>query len=156
MNPDQILDELARTIKSAGPKQFVYVLVHGQREEIVKVGFSSNPKARARGLQETNPELDLLMYFRGTRKTESTLHCAFRGARIYKTSHREWFRIKGDNTQQTFIALTIGCAYLSHTLDPNSVRFRSDLKKPFEQFCERLQNYGQNNEQNDGEVYKSE
>jgi len=68
-------------------KGYVY-LIHNKEKNILKIGFSKNPKARLKQLQiATSEELELLTYKDGTYDDEKSYHEKY----VDKNIRGEWF-----------------------------------------------------------------
>ena len=80
----------ARLQKSAKkPKQGYVYLAEDQRNQYVKIGFSTKPSHREKTLQAEQPAVDFIAVFPGTTQDERDLHVEFEQYRI----RGEWFAL---------------------------------------------------------------
>jgi hypothetical protein len=66
----------------------VYLMQH--KNGLVKIGRSTNPRAREKTLQADDPDLELLMYFPAEIRVEKRLHEIFADCRV----RGEWFKLE--------------------------------------------------------------
>lgn len=84
---DAIAEQKSRR-NGATAKTFLY-LMRNNRNGMVKIGISDEPRARESTLQSEEPEIELLRYWPGTRTLERELHARF----SLKRARGEWFRL---------------------------------------------------------------
>lgn len=71
---------------------FIY-LARNERNQLIKIGFSKNPKTRESTLQSEEPEVRIIRTRSGTLKEEREIHFRFSTQRV----RGEWFRLSEDD-----------------------------------------------------------
>lgn len=84
---EEIINKSREERESEPKNQYVY-LIHNLDSNVLKIGFSKNPKSRLSQLRiSTHENLELLYFFRGSESKESELHKKFKNLRL----RSEWF-----------------------------------------------------------------
>jgi hypothetical protein len=68
--------------------KYVYLMKHSNG--FVKIGFSTNPRAREKTLQAEDPRIEMLGFFAASNDVERKLHQIFADLRV----RGEWFRLE--------------------------------------------------------------
>jgi hypothetical protein len=87
-----------KPLKAKAVKNYIY-LMKNLRNDLVKIGYSKNPKIRERTLQSQEPEIELIKKWEAPKTIEKRLHHKYKNRR----TRGEWFSLNAAEIKEICI-----------------------------------------------------